>query len=47
MCEKSKSFDDLEMDNANYFYGQLMNYNEQEMGKSKFALLSSFFNFNK
>ena len=35
------------MDNTNYFNGQLVNYYEQEVDKSKFFSLSSFLNFNK
>ena len=47
MCEMYESFDFCELDNTSYFYGQLMNYYEQEEDKSKFPSLSSFLNFNK
>ena len=47
MCEMYKSFDFSELDKDSYFYGQLMNYYEQEVPKSKFSTLSSFLNFNK
>ena len=47
MCEMYKSFDFSELDNTSYFYGQLVNYYEQKVGKSKFPSLSSFLNFNK
>ena len=47
MCEMYKSFDFSELDNTNYFYGQLMNIYEQEVYKTKFPSLSSFLNFNK
>ena len=36
MCEMYKSFDFSELDKDSYFYGQLMNYYEQEVPKSKF-----------
>ena len=47
MCEIYKSFDFSELDNTSYFYGQLVNYYEHEVDKSKRPLLSSFLNFNK
>ena len=47
MCEMYKSFDFSELDNTSYFYGQFVNYYEQEVDKSKFSSLSSFLNFNK
>ena len=47
ICEMNKSFDFSELDNTSYYYGQLVNYYEQEVDKSKFPLLSSFLNFNK
>ena len=47
MCEMYKSFDFSELDNTSYFYGQLVNYYEQKVDKSKFPSLSSFLNFNK
>ena len=47
MCEIYKSFDFSKLDNRSYFYGQFVNYYEQEVDKSKFPLLSSFLNFNK
>ena len=47
MCEMYKSFDFSELDNTSYFYGQLVNYYEQEVDKSKFHSLTSFLNFNK
>ena len=47
MCEMYKSFNFSELDNTSYFYGQLVNYYEQEEDKSKFPSLSSFLNFNK
>ena len=47
MCEMYKSFDFSELDNTSYFYGQLMNFYEQKVDKSKFPSLSSFLNFNK
>ena len=42
-----KSFYFSELDNTSYFYGQLVNYYEHEVDKSKFPSLSSFLNFNK
>ena len=36
MCEMYKSFDFSELDPSSYFYGQLVNYYEQEVDKSKF-----------
>ena len=47
ICEMNKSFDFSELDNTSYYYGQLVNYYEQEVDKSKFPLLLSFLNFNK
>ena len=47
MCEMYKSFDFSELDNTSYFYGQFVNYYEQEVYKSKFLSLSFFLNFNK
>ena len=47
MCEMYKSFDFSELDNTSYFYGQIVNYYEQKVDKSKFPSLSSFLNFNK
>ena len=47
MCEMYKSFDFSELDKSSYFYGQLVNYYEQEVDKSKFPTLSSFLDFNK
>ena len=47
MCEMYKSFDFPELNNTSYFHGQLENYYEQEVDKSKFPSLSSFLNFNK
>ena len=47
MCEMYKSFDFSELDNTSYFYGQLVNFYEQKVDKSKFPSLSSFLNFNK
>ena len=47
MCEMYKSFDFSELDNTSYFYGQLMNFYEQKVDKSKFLSLSSFLSFNK
>ena len=46
MCEMYKSFDFSELDNTSYFYRQLVNYYEQEVNKSKFPSLSSFFNLD-
>ena len=46
-CDMYKSFDFSELNNTSYFYGQFMNYYEQEGDKSKFPSLSSFINFNK
>ena len=37
MCEMYKSFDFTELDKSSYFYGQLVNYYEQEVDKSKFS----------
>ena len=47
MCEMYKSFDFSELDPSSYFYGQLVNYYEQEVDKIKFPDLQSFLNFNK
>ena len=47
MCDMYKSFDFSELDKLSYFYGQLVNYYEQEVDKSKFPSLSSFLDFNK
>ena len=47
MCEMYKSFDFTELNNTSYFYGQFVNYYEQEVYKSKFPSLSFFLNFNK
>ena len=47
MCQMYKSFDFSELDNTSCFYGQLVNYYEQELDKKKFSTLSSFLNFNK
>ena len=47
MCEMCKSFDFCELDNTSYFYGQLVNYYEQEVDKSKFPSLRSLLDFNK
>ena len=47
MCEMYKSFHLSELDKTSYFYEQLVNYYEQEVDKSKFPSLESFFNFNK
>ena len=47
MCAMYKSFDFSELDKSSYFYGQLVNYYEQEVDKSKFPTLSSFLDFNK
>ena len=47
MCEMYKSFNFSELDNISYFYGQLVNYYEHEVDKSKFPSSSSFLNFNK
>ena len=47
MCDMYKSFNFSELDNTSYFYGQLVNYYEHEVDKSKFPSLSSFLNFNK
>ena len=47
MCEMYKSFDFSELDKSSYFYGQPVNYYEQEVDKSKFPTLSSFLDFNK
>ena len=47
MCEIYKSFNFSELDKSSYFYGQLVNYYEQEVDKSKFPTLSSFLDFNK
>ena len=47
MWEMYKSFDFSELDNTSYFYGQLVNFYEQEVDKSKFPSLPSFLNFNK
>ena len=41
MCEMYKSFDFSELDNTSYFYGQLVNFYEQEVDKSKFPSLTS------
>ena len=47
MCEMYKSFDFSELDNTSYFNGQIVNYYEQEVDKSKFPSLSSFLTFKK
>ena len=47
MCEMYKSYDFSELDNTSYFYGQLVNYYEHEVDRSKFPSLDSFHNFNK
>ena len=47
MYEMYKSFDFSELDKSSYFYGQLVNYYEQEVDKIKFPDLQSFLNFNK
>ena len=47
MCEMYKSFNFSEVDKDSYFYGQPVNYYEQEVDKSKFPSLSSFLDFNK
>ena len=47
MCEMYKSFDFSELDPSSYFYGQLVNYYEQEVDRSKFSTLSSFLDFKK
>ena len=47
MCEMYKSFDFSELDPSSYFYGQLVNYYEHEVDKSKFPDLQSFLDFNK
>ena len=47
MCDVYKSFEFSELNNTRHFYGQLMNYYEQEVYKSIFPSLSSFLNFNK
>ena len=47
MCDMYKSFDFSELDNTSYFYGELVNYYEHEVDKSKFPSLESFLNFNK
>ena len=47
MCEMYKSFDFSELDKSSYFYGQLVNYYEQEVPKDKFPNLQSFLDFNK
>ena len=47
MCEMYKSFDFSELDPSSYFYGQLVNYYEQEVPKDKFPNLQSFLDFNK
>ena len=45
MCEIYKSFDFSKLDNTSYFYGQLVNYYEHEVDKSKFPSLSSLLDF--
>ena len=47
MCEMYKSFDFSELDKSSYFYGQLVNYYEQEVDKNKFSDLQLFLDFNK
>ena len=48
MYDVYKSFDFSELDNASYFYGELVKYYyEHEVDKSKFPSLGSFLNFNK
>ena len=47
MCDMYKSFDFSELDNTSYFYGELVNYYDHEVNKSKFPSLKSFLNFNK
>ena len=47
MCDMYKSFDFSELDNTSYFYGELVNYYDHEVDKSKFPSLESFLNFNK
>ena len=47
ICEMYKSFDFSELDNTSYFHGELVNYNEHEVDKSKLPSLFSFLNFNK
>ena len=47
ICEMYKSFDFSELDKSSYFYGQLVNYYEQEVPKGKFPNLQSFLDFNK
>ena len=47
MCEMYKSFDFSELDKDSYFYGQLVNYYEQEVDKIMFPTLSTFLDFNK
>ena len=47
ICDMYKSFDFSELNDKSYFYGQLVNYYEHEVDKSKFPSLSSFLNFNK
>ena len=47
MCEIYKSFNFSELDKSSYFYGQLVNYYEQEVPKDKFPDLQSFLDFNK
>ena len=47
MCDMYKSFDFSELDPSSYFYGQLVNYYEQEVDKGKFPNLQSFLDFNK
>ena len=47
MYDMYKSLDFSELDNTNYFYGQLVNYYDQKVDKSKFPSLSSFLNINK
>ena len=42
MCEMYKSFDFSELDKSSYFYGQLVNYYEQEVDKNKFSDLQLF-----
>ena len=45
MYDMYKSFDYLKLENTSYFYGQFVNYYDQEVDKNKFPPLSSFLNF--
>ena len=47
MCDMYISFYFSELDKSSYFYGQPVNYYEQEVDKNKFPTLSSFLDFNK